>query len=183
MHIKEGFTMWARKTIEANIFQTKPDKWFKIWFYLVMRANHKTTKQYKRGSSWTSYEKIMEATGATKGQVDHCLRYLRKKEALATKKSTRGFNFTINKYDFYQNPANYQRDLDAKQKRFRRDTINKNAKNDKNENIIPKYRKFFYGIYDGLYVYKFPDGLKVITDGGEVKEFGGNAKDIIKNAE
>ena len=71
MFIKEGFVVWARKTIESEIFQNKPAIWFKIFFYLVTRANHKSNKFFRRGSNWVSYELISEKTGATKGQIDH----------------------------------------------------------------------------------------------------------------
>lgn len=45
--INGGAVLWARQTIESEIFKNKPDKWFKIWFYIIARANHKIIKSLK----------------------------------------------------------------------------------------------------------------------------------------
>lgn len=133
--IEDGATIWARKTIDSEIF-TKPDKWFKIWFYLVNKANHKYKKQFERGQCFVKYEWIKEATGATQDQIKHCIEYLKKAKMLATQKATRGMSITIVNYDLYQNLDNYESHtkshLKATQKPHRSHTINKNVKNEKN---------------------------------------------------
>ena len=48
--IDGGATLWARQTLESDIFYNKPHVWFKIWFYLINEANHKENKQFNRGS-------------------------------------------------------------------------------------------------------------------------------------
>jgi len=177
--IKEGFTIWARKTIESEIFQEKPDKWFKIFFYLISRANHKSNKLFKRGSNWTSYDLIVEKTGATKGQIDHCFRWLRKKSAITTKRSTRGLKFTIIKYDFYQTGSNYERDIVATRARDRRDTINKNDKNDKNDNLGSTSKKNnLLGYYENNPVFRVEGKLRTKCADSEWRDYGGEIKDL-----
>ena len=143
MNIKGGATIWARQTIESKIFYDKPDKWFKIWFYIVNKVNHKQNKKWDRGQCHITYLEIQTNTKATKAQIDHCIRYLKKEQMLATQKATRGMHITVVKYDIYQDLDNYKSDtggeLKATQKRHRSDTKNKNVKNDKNvKNVISK---------------------------------------------
>ncbi len=107
MMIPDGATIWARKTLDSEIFR-KADKWFKIWFYLVSRANHKDKGQFKRGQCWLSYELITIATGATKDQIKHCIKYMKDERMLATQKATRGMLITIVNYDTYQSLDNYE---------------------------------------------------------------------------
>lgn len=105
-----GCTLWARKTIDSAIFAKKPDKWFKIWFYIVSRVNHADNPQFKRGQGHLSYESIMLACGATKSQVDHSIRWFKNCQMCATRKATRGFIITVCNYDFYQNLQSYKSD-------------------------------------------------------------------------
>ncbi len=137
--INGGATIWARQTIDSDIFYDKPDVWFKIWFYLVNQVNHKDDKRFKRGSCFLKYEWIMDKTGATYNQVKHCLEYLKSAKQIATQKKTRGMLLTVINYDFYQTLDNYyyeesqtERKTKARQKPDRSHTINKNDKNDKN---------------------------------------------------
>lgn len=103
-----GCTMWARQTIESEIFSDKPAMWFKLWFYLVNRANHQDNRKFKRGQAFVKYDWIMSATGATFNQVKHCIAYLKSRKMIATQKATRGTIITILKYDTYQNLDNYK---------------------------------------------------------------------------
>ena len=138
--INGGATLWARQTTDSDIFYNKPDKWFKIWFYLVNKVNHADNKQFKRGTCFMKYEWIMGATGATYHQIKHCLEYLKSATQIATQKKTRGLLVTVINYDFYQTLDNYyyaeshtEGRQKGKQKEDRRKTrINKNDKNDKN---------------------------------------------------
>jgi len=139
--IDGGATLWARQTIDSDIFYNKPDKWFKIWFYLINEVNHKDNRQFKRGSCFMRYEWIMEKTKANKNEIDHCIRWLKSATMIATRKATRGFTLNILNYNGYQSLENYKSDtksdskseMKAKQKRNESDTINKNDNNDKNE--------------------------------------------------
>jgi len=136
--IKGGATIWARQTIHSDIFYWKPDKWFKIWFYIVNQMNHKNNKLFKRGDNFITYREIQEATGAKRNSIDHCIRYLKSATMIATRKTTRGMIITVNRYHFFQTMSNYyykksdtKSDLEAIQKRYRSDTINKNDINKK----------------------------------------------------
>jgi len=133
-----GSTVWARQTLLSDVFMLKPDKWFKIWFFLVNRVNHKDNKQFKRGSCFTTYSQIMEYTRASRDQVDKFMRWSKSCQMLTTRKTTRGMIVSLLKYAEYQDAikskSDTKSDLKAKQKRNRSDTINKNVKNEKNEN-------------------------------------------------
>ena len=148
--IDGGATLWARQTIDSDVFYNKPDVWFKIWFYLVNQVNHKDDKRFKRGTCFLKYDWIMDKTGATKNQVKHCIEYLKKDKMLATQKATRGFIVKVNKYNDFQTLDNYKkpqekeskRNTEGTQKEHRSHTINKNDKNDKNE--IKKEKGIFF---------------------------------------
>ena len=149
MTIENGATIWARQTIESQIFN-KPDKWFKIWFYMVSRVNHTSNKQFCRGQGFFNYETIMLKCQATKAQVDHSIRWMKREGMLATTKATRGMIVTICNYDVYQRLANYKSDTigdtKATQKRYKSDTINKNdknVKNDKNKDLFDIFWKSY----------------------------------------
>ena len=139
--IDGGATLWARQTIDSDIFFNKPDVWFKIWFYLVNQVNHKDDKRFKRGTCFLKYDWIMDKTGATKNQVKHCIEYLKKDKMLATQKATRGFIVKVNKYNDFQTLDNYKkpqekeskRNTEGTQKEHRSHTINKYGKYGKND--------------------------------------------------
>jgi len=146
MKIEGGATIWARQTIDSEIFYNKPDKWFKIWFYLVNKVNHKDNKRFKRGTCFMKYDWIMNATGATKNEVDHCIRWMKSATMIVTQKATRGFTLNVLEYGKFQNLQYYKSDTKsdgvgetkAKQKRNKSDTINNNdnkVKNDKKSTI------------------------------------------------
>jgi len=139
--INGGATLWARQTLDSDIFFDKPDKWFKIWFYLINEVNHKDNKQFNRGSCFMKYEWIMKKTKANKNEIDHCIRWLKSATMIATQKATRGFIVKVINYNGYQTLENYKSDtksdsksdLKAKQKRNKSDTILQECKNGKNE--------------------------------------------------
>lgn len=139
--ISGGATLWARQTIDSDIFRNKPAEWFKIWFYLVNRVNWKTDKQFERGELFLKYDYISSATNTTKNQIDHFIRWAKKCKMLATQKTTRGMILKIANYSKYQTLDNYYFDIksdtesetEAKQKRNKSDTILKKEKKDKKE--------------------------------------------------
>lgn len=139
--INGGATLWARQTIDSKIFYGKPHVWFKIWFYIINKVNHKDNKQYRRGSCFMKYDWIMQKTKAKKSEVDHCMRWLRFGKMVATRKATRGFIIEVLNYNTFQTLQSYKSDtksdsksdLKAKQKRNESDTMNKYGNNGKNE--------------------------------------------------
>lgn len=106
--IDGGATIWARQTIDSAIFYQKPDRWFKIWFYIVNRVNYRDNNRFKKGSCFLKYSWIMSATGATKDQIKHCIKFLKDSSMLATQKATRGFYVEVLKYSYYQDLKNYK---------------------------------------------------------------------------
>jgi len=140
--INGGATIWARQTIESEIFYWKPDKWFKIWFYIVNKVNHKDNNLFERGSNFMTYKEIELATKATKNQIDSFLRFAKAATPhpmLTTRKTTRGMVVEVTKYAYYQCLGNYKNtktdtktETKPKHNRNTTDTINKNVKNDKN---------------------------------------------------
>jgi hypothetical protein len=106
--IKGGATIWARQTLESDIFFTKPHAWFKIWFYLVNKANHQDNGRFKRGECFVQYYIICELTGAKKDEVKRCMSWLKNRGSISTKRSTRGVNVTLTNYDYYQTLENYE---------------------------------------------------------------------------
>jgi len=142
-NIDGGATLWARQTIESEIFCDKPDKWFKIWFYLINRVSHKDNKKYKRGETFLHYDWIKEATGASTDQIKKCIGWLRSKSMVSTTRSTRGVMLKISNYHYFQTLDNYYNGVKAPDKapeKHQRSTreaprYNKNDKNDKKGNI------------------------------------------------
>ena len=167
--IKGGATLWARQTIESDIFLDKPDKWFKIWFYLVNRVSHKDTKRYKRGETFFQQDWICEATGATKDQIKKSLAFFRQMKMISTRRSTRGTWLKVCNYSHYQRLDNYYYSIEApdkareKHERSTREAprYNKNEKNDKNEkNISTKVDKAKPTSYGNPLITKFLTYLK-----------------------
>jgi len=79
----------------------------------------------------------------SKPQLTKSLRRLRERSMIATMKATRGIFITILKYDYYQDPKNYEGNDEETVKEMRRKQvgITKN-KNEKNEIIEEKLNKF-----------------------------------------
>ena len=145
MNTSQGAIVLARKVIESDVFFVKPDKWFKMWIFILCYVNHKDNDHFTRGENFFTYRQIMDATRATKDQCDKFLQWSRKSSMLATRKTTRGVIIKVIKYDIFQNFTNYKSDMksetEAKQKRNRSDTINKNVTmqegNNENTNTMP----------------------------------------------
>jgi len=145
--IDGGATLWARQTLDSDIFYNKPHVWFKIWFYLINEVNHKDNKQFNRGSCFMKYEWIMKKTKANRNEIDHCIRWLKSATMIATRKATRGFALKVLNYNTFQTLENYKSDtksdtkseMKAKQKRNESDTIIQECKNDKNDKKKREY--------------------------------------------
>jgi len=134
-----GAIVLARKIIDSDIFLNKPDKWFKIWTLIILTANYKDIKNFKRGEVFTTYQEICSYTKATRNEVDHCIRWLKQAKQITTRKATRGLYIKVVNYDVYQKLNNYKSDtksdtksdLKAIEERQKSDTINKNVKKEK----------------------------------------------------
>lgn len=142
----EGATIWSRSTLDSEIFFYKPDKWFKIWFYLINVVNHKDNKLFKRGENLVTYKDIVLATKASRNQIESFISWAKSGEhpMLSTRKTTRGMVIKLLNYELYQNLENYKTDrktdTEPNRNRLETDTINKNEKNEriKENNIKEK---------------------------------------------
>ena len=140
MKIKKGCTLWARQTLESEIFYYKPDKWFKIWFFIVNSVNHKDTKLFKRGEGLITYEDISRKTKATRTQIEKCLKWMKKDGMIDERRTTRGNIKIILKYGVFQEMKTYQKTGETNDETITRRTrddkkavpIDKNDKNEKN---------------------------------------------------
>ena len=157
--IKGGCTLWARKTFESDIFYLKPDKWFKIWFYLIGKVSHTGNSKFKRGEGYFKYEWIMRDCKATKAQVDHFFRWSKSATMIATRKATRGFyvtilNYYLNKYIYFNKSdtkSDSKSDIKAtlynKKDKNIRTTISFNRNSGEFEglpnNLIEKWKKLY----------------------------------------
>ena len=138
--IKGGCTLWARKTFESEVFSSKPDKWFKVWFYLVGKVSHTDNGKLKRGEGFFKYSWIMRDCHATRAQVDHFLRWSKSATMIATRKATRGFYVTILNYYLYQDIDVYRSDTESDSKSDIKATLYN--KNDKKKNTTISYNEF-----------------------------------------
>jgi len=118
-----GYTLWSRQTITSQIFASKPDKWFKIWFYIVNRVNFKDSEKWLRGECFIQSGEIERQTGATTDQVKKCLKWLRQVDSVSTARSTRGIHIKVLKYNVYQDSEKYKSTRKALEKHQRSTTI------------------------------------------------------------
>ena len=137
LRVNGGATIWARQTINSDIFRHKPDKWFKIWFYIINKVNHQDNKFFKRGSNFITYEEITQFTGATKYQIKGFFRNSRDTHMLTTQKTTRGMIINVVKYGYFQDFNNYKATRKTTSKPHRSHTINNNGNNDNNIYTLP----------------------------------------------
>lgn len=146
--ISGGYIRVATKITESEIFWNKPDKWLKIWIYILTHVRRKDEPNMKKGQGHFLYSSIMEACQATKPQVDHFIRYAKQATMLATTKATRGFVISILNFDKYQEHGNYKSDTksdsksDLKAIQKRQDTSEGNNNNTCGA-FIEEYNKRF----------------------------------------
>ena len=177
MSIDGGATLWARQTIDSDIFFKKPHVWFKIWFYLINEANHKDNKQFKRGNCFMKYKWIMIQTKANRNEIDHCIRWLKSATMITTRKATGGFIVEVLNYNTFQRLESYKSDTKsdsrgetkAKQKRNKSETkatpYNKYDNNDNNEKNEKNDKKLGHTFEKCEVVYQL-----TIYLGGKIRE-------------
>lgn len=165
--IPGGYILTSRKIINSKIW-SKPPLYFKIWVYLLLKAQHQEYKNLKRGQLRTSIAEIQDAMSymvgyrierPSKKQVWGVLEWLRNPDERDTKgtatepmiettKVTHGILVNVVNYNLYQDAKSYEGNTEgntegiANGKRTERqgNNINKNVKNVKNERIyiVPK---------------------------------------------
>lgn len=140
--------MKARQIQESSIAHAPPHV-REIWDWLLKECNHTPRKSsgriVERGQCVRSYNDIREGLKwkigyrtrkYTKWDCERAMKWLRKHTMIATTKTTRGLIITIVKYDYYQNPKNYESHNKATTKATTKPqthhTINKNDNTLKN---------------------------------------------------
>lgn len=164
MVIRGGYILQPRSIDESEVSKFPPHV-REIWSYLLRKANHadiiSSGKTIKRGQLFTSYSEILEALSWKVGyrkesyKKHHCetaMKLLVKATMITTTKTTRGIIITICKYDYYQNPKNYETDSEncnetEYETATKCATINKNEKNDNNIIHIGGQDFFVFGSY------------------------------------
>jgi hypothetical protein len=151
--IRGGYYLKARCIQEAEIAKAPPHI-REIWDWLLKEANHRDVNiadtVINRGQCIRSYRDIQDGLSwyvgwrkqtYSKWDCEKAMKWLTKHTMIATGKTTRGILITIVKYDYYQNPKNYENHTETGKRTTRkpqtRHTINKNEKNEKEE-VLPK---------------------------------------------
>ena len=105
--IENGAVLVARKLQDSDIW-FKPDKWLKIWLYILIEVNHKDTKRFSRGSAFFQFDLVHLKTKATHDEYKKCICWLKRCKMVSTKRSTRGMTIIVLNYDKYQTLDNYR---------------------------------------------------------------------------
>jgi hypothetical protein len=180
-----GYTKWARKTIESDVFYWKPAEWFKIWFYIVNAVNYQDNKLFKRGEQFLKYETIAKATGTTFNQVHGFMRWAKEERMLTTRKTTRGMVVKVLNYAKYQDLDEYHKSTQkSEHKPFIIHTINKETKKTKKEEELPPRVKWvmeelgnsFRPTQRTIDIIEKDYGRYKITD--EIKKYAAHCEDI-----
>lgn len=125
MTIKGGYILQPRVIQESDI-NISPPYVREIWNYLLREANSKDMKyngnSIKRGQLFRSYNDIKEGTKWFIGwrkmtyhenHVKKAMKFLRDTGRITTTKELGGVLITICKYDYYQDPKNYDRTIET----------------------------------------------------------------------
>lgn len=161
-----GYILESRKILDSAIWD-KPPLYFKVWHYLLLKAQHADYKGLKRGQLITSIPEIREACSyysgyrkemPSKNEIWNILEWLRNPYGrvggkdygggmIKTVRVTHGLLVTICNYNVYQDPKYYGEDngkatektTEELRSKRQADNINKNDKNDKNEKNEKNY--------------------------------------------
>lgn len=150
-----GCILLARKTMENELWN-KPAEWLKIWLYILIKVNYKDTKTLKRGQGFFNFSNAAELLrgGITINSIEHCIKWLKSAEQIATQKAARGVVITVLNYALYQNIEHYKSgtesgtksDTPAEQRRNSGGTILKERKKERiyinTGNASPENKKF-----------------------------------------
>ncbi len=127
-----GFFKCFRSIIDWEWF--KDANTLQVWIYCLAKANHKDKKYkgnlIKRGSFYTSYEKISQETGLSVRQIRTALNHLKSTNELTNATSPKGSIISIKNYDLYQDTTSTL--TVNRQTTDKQPTTNKKYKNIKN---------------------------------------------------
>lgn len=154
-----GYILESRTILNSGIWK-KPPLYFKVWHYLLLKAQHKQYAGLDRGQLFTSIDEIRESCSyfvgyrkmtPTKKEIWGILNWLRNPDEgngernneggmIATTKVTHGMVVSIVNYGIYQDPETYESNDDgfakatAKELRSGEQGNNNNKNDNKNDN-------------------------------------------------
>lgn len=114
--IDRGYILVSRKIDDSEVSKMPPCT-RELWSYFLRKVNHKTHKSLLRGQGHFLFADIQKdlswsigyrAETYSKPQITKAIRRLKEAGMIETAKATRGIVITVSKYDYYQNPANYE---------------------------------------------------------------------------
>jgi hypothetical protein len=110
----KGYVRLYRKMLDNPLFTDKPAGWFKIWIFILLRANWQETVFYPRqgepltvppGSLVTSLEKLGTHASLSKEHARRCLDYLERTHAVTLRRTHHWTMITIVNWATYQRSA------------------------------------------------------------------------------
>lgn len=146
MKIAGGYILQPRCFGESEAAHLPPAT-REIWFYLLRSVNHKDNGKHKRGQGHFVFEDIQRDLSwdvgfirkvYSKVEISKALRRLRERNMVDVTKATRGVYITICKYEYYQDPKNYEGN--AKETGRKREGIHdkQECKNERTKEVILK---------------------------------------------
>lgn len=100
----------ARQIFESELWLNKPSSWFKIWIYILGKANHTDNKLFKRGENFFNFSKEQSLIGKdiSIDVIKKFITYAKRMKMIDTEKTTRGLRVFVLNYDNYQSLNNYK---------------------------------------------------------------------------
>jgi len=114
--IPGGYVLIARKLFLGDLMD-KPPLYFKLWAWMLDRANWKDRDKLRRGQLLATIAEMQDAMSyrvgyrkstPTKDEIRSAYEAFVKATMITTAKTTRGMIITICNYELYQNPKNYE---------------------------------------------------------------------------
>jgi len=114
--IPGGYILKARCIADSDVAHAPPHV-REIWDFFLLRAMFKDGRHIERGALATSYVEIRNALAwslgwrkeqYTKWHCESAMKWLKKHNMIATRRTTHGFIVTVCNYARYQNPNNYE---------------------------------------------------------------------------
>jgi hypothetical protein len=151
----KGAFVLSRSIFDSEIW-FKPPEYFKIWIYLIGRANHKDRRyrgfELKRGQCFCNHAELQEQLKynvgyrkktITDSYVKNILKYLRDNQMITTTKKPRGIIVEVLKYNLYQTLSNYEK---TNEKSYEKPSSNPGLNQDtppinKNDKELEKLKK------------------------------------------
>ena len=156
--IKGGYILQPRSYDKSNVFNKLTPCGREVWTYILRNVNYVDNGFFKRGTGFFNISQIKEdlhwVIGYTKrtyskNQLNTALKRLRSADMIQSAKTSRGLIITVCKYDYYQNPKNYEARTEPTNETptnqpTEQSTINKKEKKEKKvkEVYIPTFDEF-----------------------------------------